>query len=105
MGPEQRNSYAQVFSANSAIGFMNQEEYRIAASVRSLERHRELTETSRDRLAQDISRLRSLNGILTMAAGQWLDLAKPLNLKLEDADYAALRKQVPCQMPDQQASV
>jgi hypothetical protein len=102
MGPEQRNTYAQIFSANSSIGLLNQEEYRIAASVRSLERHRELTETSRDRLAQDISRLRSLNGILTLAARQWLDLAKPLNLKLEDADYAALRKQVLCQMPDQQ---
>jgi hypothetical protein len=46
-----------------------------------------------------------LNGILTLAARQWLDLAKPLNLKLEDADYAALRKQVLCQMPDQQTEV
>jgi hypothetical protein len=101
MRPEQRNTYAQLFSFTSVLGLMNREEHAIAASVRSLERHPELTEASRDRLAQDVSRLRSLNNTLTLAAHQWLEMAKPLNLKLADAEYAALRKQVPCRMPDQ----
>jgi hypothetical protein len=103
MEQDKRSTYAQIFHFTNVLGSMNRQEYDVGASVRSLERHRDITETSRDRLAQDISRLRSLNYTLTLAARQWLNLAEPLNLKLDNARLNVLQKQVPCRMLDETA--
>lgn len=96
MTPEVRHRYANLFSMNAVLNDMNLDEFQTFAELRTIERHSELTETSRDRLAQNVARLRSYNELLTLAATQWLEVAQPLELQLSQADAEALQKPIPC---------
>lgn len=100
MTPEWRNRYADLFSFTAVLGEMNRKEFDLIAELRTLERHRELTETSRDRLTRTISQLRSYNRMMTLGAGQWLENAKPLRLQLPEDAKEALAQATPCKMPD-----
>ena len=102
MKPEVRDRYATLFSFTDALRDMNWKEYELQASVRLLERNRPLTPTAVDRLSDDISRLRSLNFILSIGARQWLDEARPLHLAITPEDVADLKRAEICLMPDQQ---
>ena len=101
MDPELRNRYAYLFSFTDVLGAMNRQEFDAVADLRTLERHRELTETSRDRLTRDLSRLRSYNRAMALGAGQWLETAKPLRLQLPQDAREALAKPLPCKLPDE----
>lgn len=94
-----RNDYAGLFSFTAAIGELNRAEFETAATLRTLERHTELTDVSRDRLAQAVAKMRALNSVLKLGAEQWLEGAEPLGLKLEGAE-ADLEKAKECVLPD-----
>lgn len=104
MTPEVRDIYAGLFSFTAVIGAMNREEFDTIADLRTMERHRTLTETSTDRLSRDVSRLRSYNRILTLAARQWLDGAEPLRLQLSEDALRELEKPRRCALPDERAA-
>ena len=59
----------------------------------------ELTDVSRDRLSQEVAKMRAINRILKLGATQWLEGAKPLHLKLEGAE-ANLERAKTCMLPD-----
>lgn len=94
-----RNDYAGLFSFTKAIGEMNQAEFALSGGLGTLERHSDLTDVSRDRLAETIARLRASNGILKLGAQQWLAAAKPLNLS-EEGFAEDLAKAEQCKLPD-----
>ena len=103
MDPEVRNLYADLFSMAAVLGTMNRQEFETGADLRTMERHPEPTETSRDRLSRELSRLRSYNRMMALGAGQWIANAKPLRLQLPEAlskDLERIRSR-PCEMPDE----
>ena len=100
MTPETRNAYANLFSFTAALGDLNVKSYEAETNLRTLERHTDLTDVSRDRLARDVANLRSMSAMLKLGAGQWLEGAKPLKLVLEEGADAELKKAKICVMPD-----
>ncbi len=100
MPAKTRNDYASLFSFTAALGAINRTEFETAASLRTLERHPELTDVSRDRLAQGVAKMRAINRILKLGSGQWLEGAEPLGLKFSKADENELKKPQDCVMPD-----
>ena len=100
MTPETRNAYANLFSFTAALGDLNVKSYEAETNLRTLERHTDLTDVSRDRLARDVANLRSMSAMLKLGAGQWLEGAKPLKLVLEERADAELKKAKICVMPD-----
>lgn len=100
MTPQTRNTYANLFSFTAALGDLNVNSYASETNLRTLERHTDLTDVSRDRLARDVANLRSMSAMLELGAGQWLEGAKPLNLVLEQRADADLEKPRICMMPD-----
>ena len=107
MPPEVRNRYAELFSFTAVIGGLNRQEFESAADLGTMERHRELTETSRDRLSRELSRLRSYNRMLALGAGQWIEHAKPLHLQLTEAARKDLEeaRSRPCRLPGEPVRV
>ncbi len=100
MPPKTRNIYADLFSFTAAMGALNQKSYEASTDLRTLERHPDLTDVSRDRLAQNVAKLRDNYAMLKLGAGQWLEGSKPLNLVLEGAEADLERARDQCVMPD-----
>jgi hypothetical protein len=104
MSPDERNHYAGLFTFTAEEGELNRKEYDLVGEVHLLDRPRTLSEGERDHLIEDIARLRQLNHILALAARQWLDDAKPLQLLVPADDLNYLRHLPPCAMPDEAAA-
>ena len=103
MAPEERSRYANLFAFTAALGEMNRQGFDTASDLQTLVSHPNLTDVSRDRLAQEISRLKGLNRMLTLGAGQWIESAKPFNIDVVGDDRRRLAEFRPCQMPDELA--
>ena len=101
-----RNRYAGLFTLTGLIGEMNREEYGLVGEVEMLNRPRTLSQGERDRLIEDLARLRQTNFILGIGAKQFLNDAKPLELQLpaDDPDVQLLSHPLPCVMPDDPAA-
>jgi hypothetical protein len=96
MPHDERQAYAQLFSVVRTMKDWNTRERELWAIIRAYERRAPATDDSRYRFAEAVSQLRSLNGVMTLAARQFVDTAKPLNLRLLPADVAELREPVNC---------
>ena len=96
MPHDDRHAYAQLFSVVRTMKDWNTRERELWAIVRAYERRAPATEDSRHRFAEAVSQLRSLNGVMTLAARQFVETAKPLNLRLAPADVAELREPLDC---------
>ncbi|WP_162888053.1 hypothetical protein [Sphingomonas mesophila] len=94
-----RNDYAGLFSFSEALNEINSNEFSESGGLGTLERHGNLTDVSRDRLAETIARMRTSNRILKLGAQQWLEGAKPLNLS-EEGFAEDLAKAKQCKLPD-----
>lgn len=103
MNSDERDLYARLFSLTDVLGGWNRQEYDLVGEVRLLDKPRTLSTGERDRLTEDIARLRNDNDIIWITAQQWLGHAKPLNLDLSSAAVARLRQVAPCVMPDETA--
>lgn len=99
MAPETRNIYAGLFSFTAAMREIHLKAYEASTDLKTLERHPALTDVSRDRLAQNVARLRAINAMLKLGSQQWLAGAEPLGLVLDgvDSDLAEARR---CVLPD-----
>jgi hypothetical protein len=96
MEHDQRHAYAQLFSVVRALREWNTREREQWAIVKAYRQSRPATADARHRLAEAVSQLRSLNGIMTVASKQFVEIAKPLELKLTAADSAELREPARC---------
>lgn len=97
MEHDERHAYAVLFSVVRTMKDWNTRERELWAIVRTYGRRPPATDDSRHRLAEAVSQLRSLNGVMTLAARQFVATAKPLKLKLAPADVAELREPLRCQ--------
>ena len=99
-----RDNYASLFAFTEAMRELNMREFEVANDLSTLERHSQLTDVSRDRLARDIATLRALAAMMKLGGEQWLDGAKPLHLQFNETDMADVRKNVAksttCTLPD-----
>ena len=96
MSHDERHAYAVLFSIVRTMKDWNTRERELWAVVRAYERRPPATDDSRHRLAEALSQLRSLNGVMPLAALQFVDTAKPLRLRLAPADVAELREPLRC---------
>lgn len=101
MGRSERDLYASLNTYNLKLSQWNAQEFEVEGEVRSLSHPRMLSAPERDHLIDDVSRLQSLNSIMTEAAEQWLDLAKPLHLAVEPDETVYLHKHLPCPRPEE----
>jgi hypothetical protein len=99
MPHDTRNAYSVLFSFVHLFRDLNLRQQELWASVNAYRRPRPFTETSRDRFVETVAQLRSLTGTMNLAAQQFVAAAKPLNIRLEPADAAALREPLACPMP------
>ena len=95
----QRNAYATLFSYVRLFHELNLRQEELWAHVGAYRRPRILTDESRVRFVQTVSELRSLTGTMNHAATQFVEAAKPLELKLSPEAGAALRQPLQCPMP------
>ncbi|GAA4721302.1 hypothetical protein H9L13_09845 [Sphingomonas lutea] len=97
-----RNDYANLFAFTEAIRGMNQREFDIINELKTLEKHPQLTDVSRDRLARAVASARGSNDILRLGGTQWLANAKSLDLQFAPEDRTAVRELLfrPCVLPD-----
>ena len=100
MKPDERDQYANLFAFTAAMRDLNIKEFETSTGLGTLMRHRKLTDVSRDRLAQEISRQKGLNSILALGARQWLEAAKGLDIRMIEEDRQILRRTNECVMPD-----
>jgi len=101
---EQRGRYALVFDSTSRLAELNIEESALAGELQLLDRPRTLSQGMRDRLIEDIARLRRLNVEIARFARQWLRFAEPLHLHMTPTDVEHLRRFNRCSMPDSPAA-
>jgi hypothetical protein len=99
MPHDTRNAYAELFSFVRLFRELNLRQQELWATVSAYRRPRPLTETSRERFIEAISQLRSLTGTMNLAAKQFVDAAKPLNIPLTPEQAQELRKPLQCSMP------
>ena len=72
-----------------------------AASLATVTSHRSLDPIARDRLQVAIAVARQVNETMQLGSQQWIENAKPLNLKIGAEDQAYLRRRAKiCTMPD-----
>ncbi len=99
MPHDTRNDYANLFSFMPLFRQLNVRQEELWATIAAYRRPRKLTETSRDRFVEAVSQLRSLTGTMNLAAKQFVEQAKPLNIQLQPEDAAALRQPLQCPLP------
>lgn len=108
MSLKDRNRYANMFGLVHAIGGLAMQAFELSSNLSTLNRHKKLTDVSRDRIQADLAQLRTLNFMLGLGARQFLEETKPLNLHIAANDQSELereRAQVKrCPMPDAPAS-
>jgi hypothetical protein len=99
MPHDTRNTYSVLFSFVRLFRDLNIRQQELWASINAYRRPRPFTDTSRERFVETVAQLRSLTGTMNMAAKQFVERAKPLNIQLDPADAAALRGPLQCAMP------
>jgi hypothetical protein len=99
MDHDTRNTYAVLFSFVHLFRDLNIRQEQLWASVMAYRRPRPFTDTSQDRFVETVSQLRSLTGTMNLAAQQFVERAKPLNIQLDPKDAASLRQPLQCPMP------
>ena len=99
MPHDTRNSYSVLFSFVRLFRELNIRQQELWASINAYRRPRPLTDSSRERFVETIAQLRSLTGTMNMAAQQFVQAAKPLNIELDPRDAATLRQPLTCPMP------
>lgn len=80
MTPEDRNGYATLFAFTDRMGELNAKEFDITTSLDTIYRHPKLSESTRDRLIQNVSQLRSYQRLLALGSRQWLNSARELGM-------------------------
>lgn len=96
MGHDQRHAYAVLFSLVRTMKEWNSRERELWAIAGAYARTPPASPEARHRLGEAVSQLRSLNGIMTLAARQFIDTARPLGLELSAVDSAELRAPLRC---------
>lgn len=99
MPHDTRNSYSELFSFVRLFRELNIRQQELWASIEAYRRPRALTDSSRERFVETVAQLRSLTGTMNMAAQQFVQAAKPLNIQLDPRDAATLRAPLNCPMP------
>jgi hypothetical protein len=99
MPHDTRNTYSELFSFVRLFRELNIRQQELWASIEAYRRPRPLTDSSRERFVETVAQLRSLTGTMNMAAQQFVQAAKPLNIRLDPKDAAALRAPLNCPMP------
>jgi len=99
MPHDTRNSYAELFSFVREFREMNLRQQELWASVSAYRRLRPFTDTSRDRFIETVSQLRSLTHSMNLGAQQFVEAAKPLQIKLDPRDAETLKAPLDCPMP------
>jgi hypothetical protein len=99
MDHDDRNAYANLFSFVRLFRELNLRQEELWASIDAYHHPRALTESSRDRFVETVSELRALTGTMNLAAKQFDETAKPLNIQLKPEDAAALREPLDCPLP------
>ena len=99
MDHDVRNAYANLFSFVHLFRDLNLRQEELWATISAYRRPRPLTETSRERFVEAVSQLRSLTGTMNLGAQQFVDQAKPLNIKLSPEQQSELRQPLQCPMP------
>jgi hypothetical protein len=99
MPHDTRNSYSELFSFVRLFRELNIRQQELWASINAYRRPRRLTDSSRERFVETVAQLRSLTGTMNMAAQQFVQAAKPLNIQLDPKDAATLRAPLNCPMP------
>ena len=99
MPHDTRNSYSVLFSFVRLFRELNIRQQELWASINAYRRPRPLTDSSRERFVETIAQLRSLTGTMNMAAQQFVQAVKPLNIQLDPRDAATLRAPLTCPMP------
>ena len=99
MPHDTRNTYSVLFSFVRLFRELNIRQEELWASINAYRRPRPLTDSSRERFVETVAQLRSLTGTMNMAAQQFVQAAKPLDIQLDPNDAATLRAPLNCPMP------
>jgi hypothetical protein len=99
MDHDKRNTYAALFSFLHLFRDLNMRQEELWAKIDAYRRPRVLTDESRNRFVEGISQLRALTGTMNLAAQQFIERARPLQLELSPEDAAELRKPLQCPLP------
>jgi hypothetical protein len=99
MDHDKRNTYANLFSFLHLFRDLNIRQEELWARIDAYQHPRPLTDESRDRFVETISQLRALTGTMNLAAQQFIEQAKPLQLQLSRDNAADLRKPLQCPLP------
>jgi hypothetical protein len=104
MRSDERGLYADLFTFTAVLGELNRKEDDLIGEVHLLDRPRALRDGVRDRLVEDIARLRNYNRLLALGGKQWLQRAEPLHLAVPDDLRVQLDERSTCTMPDDPAA-
>ena len=99
MPHDTRNTYSTLFSFVHLFQALNLRQQELWATVNAYRRERPFNDTSRDRFVETIAQLHSLTGTMNLAAQQFVQQAKPLNIQLDPNDAAMLREPLQCPTP------
>jgi hypothetical protein len=99
MDHDTRNTYANLFSFVHLFRELNLRQEELWATINAYRRPRPLTETSRERFVEAVSQLRALTGTMNLAAQQFVDQAKPLNIELSAEQQGELNQPLQCPLP------
>lgn len=99
MDHDDRNTYANLFSFVRLFRELNLRQEELWASIDAYRRPRALTESSRDRFVETVSELRALTGTMNLAARQFDEAARRLDIELSPEDAASLREPLACPLP------
>jgi hypothetical protein len=99
MPHDTRNTYSVLFSFVRLFRDLNIRQQELWATINAYRRPRPFTDTSRERFVETVAQLRSLTGTMNMAAKQFVERAKPLEIQLDRKDAATLRQPLACPMP------
>jgi hypothetical protein len=99
MPHDTRNAYSVLFSFVRLFRDLNIRQQELWATINAYHRPRPFTDTSRERFVETVAQLRSLTGTMNMAAKQFVEHARPLDIQLDPKDAATLRQPLACPMP------
>jgi hypothetical protein len=99
MDHDTRNAYANLFSFIPLFRQLNLRQEELWATINAYRRPRPVTETSRQRFIEAVSELRALTGTMNLAAKQFVEQAKPLDIALEPNDLQELQTPLQCPLP------
>lgn len=101
MDPQTRVNYAELVHFTNLLRDLSIKEFDTTATLDTVTSHRTLNPIARDRLQAAIAEASRLNEMIQLGSRQWIENAKPLNLKIGAEDQAYLRQRAEiCPMPD-----